>query len=100
MSEVLKNLWGKVYAWALPSALTLGVFWLFVYPEMTISHGWLDTISDAETTEKTAVFVALSGAIAFALSTFSTPLYRILEGYLLWPKWLQNRRTARQPCSR
>ena len=93
MSEVLKNLWGKLYAWAFPSALTLGVYWLFVYPETTISHGWLDTASD---TEKTAIFVALSAAIAFSLSTFSTPLYRILEGYLLWPRCLQKRRTERQ----
>jgi hypothetical protein len=93
LSEVLKSLWGKLYAWALPSALTLGVYWLFVYPETKVLHGWLDAASDGE---KTAIFVGLSGGIAFCLSTFSTHLYRILEGYLLWPRWLQKRRRERQ----
>jgi hypothetical protein len=93
LSEVVKSLWDKFYAWAFPSALTLGVYWLFVYPETTTAHGWLDAASDAE---KAAIFVALSAVIAFSLSTFKTPLYRILEGYLLWPTCLQERRTERQ----
>jgi hypothetical protein len=29
--------------------------------------------------------------VAFCLNAFSTALYRILEGYLLWPGWLQRR---------
>lgn len=93
MSEVLKDLWGKIYAWALPSALTLGVYWLVVYPKTTISHDWLDAASD---TEKTAIFAALSATIAFCLNVFSTPLYRILEGYLFWPEWLQKQGKKRQ----
>ena len=48
MSEILKNLWGKLYAWAFPSALTLEVYCLFVYPKTTIAHKWLDKTSDAE----------------------------------------------------
>ena len=93
MSEIVKNLWGKLYAWALPSALTLGVYWLFVEPKTKIVTAWLVNPSDAE---KAAIFVALSAAIAFSLNTFSSPLYRILEGYLFWPRWLQNQGMKRQ----
>jgi hypothetical protein len=93
MSEFFKNLWAKLYAWALPSALTLGAFWLFVYPRTTIFHGWLTANSD---TSKAGIFAVLSATIAFCLNAFSVPLYRILEGYLLWPRWLQKRGSERQ----
>jgi hypothetical protein len=98
MSEFLKNLWGKLYAWALPSALTLGAYWLFVYPKTTAFHGWLGADSDIS---KAGIFAALTATIAFCLNAFSTPLYGILEGYLLWPKWLQKRGSKRQlKCKR
>jgi hypothetical protein len=93
LSEIVKSLWGKLYAWAFPSALALGVYWVFVYPETTISHGWLSATSD---TQKATIFIAITAAIAFSLNAFSAPLYRILEGYLLWPEWLQQRGTERQ----
>lgn len=93
MSEILKTLWGKIHAWAFPSALTLGVYWLFVYPRSAIGHGWLADTTDAE---KAAIFAALTAVLAYILNAFSTPLYRILEGYLLWPRWLQDRGVVRQ----
>ena len=94
MSEIVKGLWGKLYAWALPSAVTLGVFFLFVYSKTTIGHPrWLDAASE---TEKTAIFVGLTAVIAFLLNTFSLQLYRILEGYLFWPRWLQDKQKASQ----
>jgi len=64
-----------------------------VYPKTTIAHEWLDNPSD---TEKAAIFVTVTAAIAFALNALSAPLYRILEGYLLWPHWLQKHGTKRQ----
>ncbi|MDQ7248209.1 hypothetical protein [Dongia sedimenti] len=93
MADVLNNIWSKLYAWAMPSALTLGAFWLLVYPQAQFKISWLDT---ATAEEKAIVFVALAGTIAFTLSTFSTPLYRILEGYLLWPACLQRWGVERQ----
>jgi hypothetical protein len=92
LSEILKTLWGKLYAWAIPSALTLGAYSLFVYPNTTIGHEWLEQASD---NEKATIFVAVTATVAFCLNAFSTPLYRLLEGYL-WPSWLQNYGTERQ----
>lgn len=92
MSDLLKALWSKLYAWALPSALTLGAYWLLVYPETGFPQ-WLHQMSD---TERVAAFVGITVTLAFSLNALSTPLYRILEGYLIWPGFLKKWGTNRQ----
>jgi hypothetical protein len=87
LSEILKSLWGKLYAWAIPTALMLGTYWYFVYPYVTFGHDWLKSGSGGE---QAAIFAAATATIAFLLSAFSEPLYRFLEGYFLWPHWLQD----------
>lgn len=87
MSDLVKSLWGKLYAWALPSALALGAYWLIVYPHTRFGHPWLDKASETVTG---AVYLGLVATLAFVLNAFSTPLYRILEGYVLWPAPLQD----------
>jgi hypothetical protein len=93
VTEFAKNAWAKLYAWALPSALAIGVYWTLVYPRTMLLHDWLDGRSD---TEMAGIFAAVTATLAFCLNAFSTPLYRILEGYLLWPRFLQTRGVARQ----
>lgn len=80
MTEILKTLWGKLYAWALPSALALGATWLFLLPQ--------DLRPDLTKDEGLVFFTLITGALAISLSSLSTLLYRLLEGYL-WPRWLQ-----------
>lgn len=92
MSEILKSLWGKFYAWALPSALTLGATWLFLLPQLGCSLGLSERPMEYE---ESLVFIALIGVLAISLSSLSTPLYRLLEGYL-WPRWLQELGIRRQ----
>jgi hypothetical protein len=88
VSDVVKSLWTKLYAWALPSALAVGAYWLVVYPRTWLGHDWLGKATDAQLA---AAFVGVVVVLALTLDTFSSPLYRILEGYLLWPRWLQRR---------
>jgi hypothetical protein len=64
----------------------MGAFWLLIYPNTPVLHGWIHVASSSE---KSAVFVALTAVIAFILNACSSPLYRILEGYLFWPRRLQ-----------
>jgi hypothetical protein len=92
MSEFLKTLWGKLYAWALPSALAIGAYWLFVYPKTTVFHGLVGADSEVS---RAGVFAATTATIAFCLNALSMPLYRVLEGYY-WPRWLRERGSARQ----
>jgi hypothetical protein len=71
----------------------MGAFWLLIYPNAPVLHGWIHVASSSE---KSGVFVALTAVVAFILYACSTPLYRILEGYLLWPRRLQLRGESRQ----
>ena len=80
MSEVLKGLWGKLYAWALPSALAVGATWFFLLPQLGYR---IDISKDNEG----LIFLALTGTLAISLSSLSPHLYWLLEGYL-WPGWL------------
>src|ERR1700730_18305569 len=82
MSEILKGLWGKLYAWALPSALAVGATWLFLLPQL---GDCIDLPKDNE--GLVFLFLALTGTLAISLSSLSPHLYWLLEGYL-WPGWL------------
>jgi hypothetical protein len=93
MSEILKGLWGKLYAWGLPSALALGATWLFLLPQLT--SGFLGLVVGRLEGGEALLFLALTGALAVSLSSLSTQLYRLLEGYL-WPRWLQEWGLKRQ----
>jgi hypothetical protein len=90
MSEILKSLWIKIYAWGLPSALALGATWLFLLPQLDFNSSPMDDKKSLE------LFLVLSVVLAWSLSSLSTVLYRILEGYLLWPPRLQKWREQRQ----
>jgi hypothetical protein len=92
MSEILKSLWGKLYGWALPSALFLGATWLFLLPQLTCRLNFSELVPKDE---EGLAFVVLTGALAISLSSLSTQLYRFLEGYS-WPRWLQDWGLKRQ----
>ncbi|MEH2536936.1 MULTISPECIES: hypothetical protein [unclassified Bradyrhizobium] len=93
MSDIVKTFWGKLYAWALPSTFFVGAFWLLVYPSVPCLHG---AIRVSSSSEKSALFVAITALIAFTLNSCSAFLYRVLEGYLLWPKCVQKVAIKRQ----
>ena len=92
MSDIVKALWGKLYAWALPAAMALGAAWFLIYRNAPFLH----FKSGLESSEKLWVFLALTAALAFTMNACSMQLYRILEGYLLWPQWLQAAGVQRQ----
>lgn len=88
MSDILKKLLSKLYAWALPTALSVGIFYFVVFPRSHVGHGLFGPLNDGL---RGIIFVLLVATIAFTLNAFSTQLYWFLQGYLLWPRWLQHR---------
>jgi hypothetical protein len=96
VSDIVKGLWGKLYAWALPTALALGAAWFLVYRHTPFLQSWLHGWITLDHSEKLWVFIGLTASIAFTMNAFSRELYRILEGYLLWPQWLQTVAVLRQ----
>ena len=74
-----------VFAWMVPSALTLGLFWIFVLPSVT-DLWFFQRIAatgrgDATTSGIVFAFFVLLLSVLFAYT--SLPLYRLLEGYTL-----------------
>jgi hypothetical protein len=80
-------------AWVFPSAIALAVLYLIalVPTGLDVSLG----LRGRPATDLASVLAVASSAIGLAMSALSTPLYRLLEGYL-WPKRLQASATARQ----
>ena len=97
MTDLLKGLtgggWAAVYAWIFPSALAVGLFWLFVYPQ--IDGPLRDHFEKLSGVQQGGVFLTLACVLGLILNAISTPLYRVLEGYA-WPSALRRRGVGRQ----
>lgn len=88
---ILGGAWTLIAGWILPSALGLAAFGLTILPsiKMVLPFGGL---ADLAGVDQALVLLALSVLLGMTLSTLATPLYRILEGYMMWPKALQANR--------
>jgi hypothetical protein len=97
VSDIFKGLtgggWAGLTAWILPSGLALGLFWVFVYPHMRAHYPPFDVL---DATQKTFVWLAAAVTIGLFFNALSTPMYRVLEGYLLWPRRCQDRGKDKQ----
>jgi hypothetical protein len=88
---VLGGSWGLVAGWILPAGLAIALFGLLVLPSLGSWTAFM-TLASASATEKGWLLLIVSIAIGLTLSIISTPLYRILEGYSLWPTSWQDKR--------
>ena len=79
------GLWKFVYAWLLPSALTVTAFWLLVVPAFPASRkSPTGSASDASELTLGVVLALIALAVALLLALNSTFFHRIFEGYV-WP---------------
>ncbi|MER5402628.1 hypothetical protein [Streptomyces sp. NPDC002599] len=93
--SVLGGGWALVAGWVLPAALNLAVFFLAVAPSLrrtaAVARVWPSSAS------QTALLLLCTAVLfGIVLSALQTPLYRILEGYLLWPRGAYSRGCRRQ----
>ena len=92
---VLGGGWALVVGWVLPAALNLAVFLLAVAPSLrrtaAVERVW------PETAGRTALLLLTAAVLlGIVLNALQTALYRILEGYLLWPRAAYDRGRRRQ----
>jgi hypothetical protein len=91
LSDIAKGIlgggWSLIAGWILPTAINLILLFTLILPSM---HGIkiADTIRHDSVTEGSLVLLAASVVIGLTLNALQTPLYRVLEGYLLWPPGL------------
>jgi hypothetical protein len=91
MSDIAKSIlgggWALVVGWILPTAINIIVFGIFVFPSLH-EIALAGELSRASVGQRSLVVLASSVVLGLVLSALQVPLYRVLEGYLLWPQWL------------
>ncbi|WP_225848691.1 hypothetical protein [Streptomyces sp. HPF1205] len=82
---VLGGAWTLLVGWLLPTAVNLSVFFFAVAPSLRhtapVTRVWPGTRGDTA-----LLLLAGSVLLGLVLSALQNPLYRVLEGYLLWPE--------------
>lgn len=92
---VLGGAWSLIIGWILPTFIFLQlVAWLLApsWAQYKIFGDFLST----GTAERQAALIAVAAVLGLVLAAVKTPLYRLLEGYWLWPQWLADLSTKRQ----
>lgn len=100
MGDLFKAITGGlarfVYAWMVPSAIALGLFWIFLLPRVRTAPLLRDLVraGDSGLVGSALVFALAVLVLSVLFAYTSLPIYRVLEGYNLPPplkRWLLRR---------
>ncbi|MCX4826122.1 hypothetical protein OG883_41365 [Streptomyces sp. NBC_01142] len=81
---VLGGGWALLVGWILPTALNVAVFTLAVAPSLHRPTA-LDPLWPASNGPTALLLLVAAVLLGLVLNALQTPLYRVLEGYALWP---------------
>jgi len=86
-----------VFAWLTPSLVTVGIFVIFLWPEVRTASPFrpVSHVAGANATAAALVFAFSVVVLAVTFAYASLPIYRILEGYSL-PRFLRRPLLRRQ----
>ncbi|MER7183241.1 hypothetical protein ABT404_27865 [Streptomyces hyaluromycini] len=87
--------WTVLVGWLLPTALNVSLFVVAVWPSLRRT-GWSVKLWPAGVTPLSVGVLGISVLLGLALNALQNPLYRVLEGYVLWPSPLYARGCARR----
>ncbi|MGN9792262.1 hypothetical protein ACTMTU_14360 [Streptomyces sp. OZ13] len=82
---VLGGGWSLVVGWVLPAALNLAVFLFAVAPSLR-GTALMERIRPESSANTALLLLVASVMFGLLLNSLQAPLYRLLEGYLLWPR--------------
>jgi hypothetical protein len=103
VSDLIKGVlgggWSLVLGWIFPAGLSIGTFLLLL--GASLDQAWpLADLRGTSTADRSLVAFGAAVTLGVLLAAIQTPLYRILEGYLLWPgriaEWRRRRHVARR----
>ncbi|GAA0984237.1 hypothetical protein GCM10009555_057570 [Acrocarpospora macrocephala] len=92
---VLGGAWALLVGWILPTALNVGLFVIAVAPSLRHT-GPVEKLWPAASGSAALLLLAASVLLGLVLSALQNLLYRMLEGYLLWPSRLYRLGCARR----
>lgn len=91
MAEIAKGIlggaWSLLVGWILPVFIVLQVMNLLVTPSLDVTA--IDEYGDNSAADQQLTLVFLAVVVGISLSAVQTPMYKILEGYWLWPSRLK-----------
>jgi hypothetical protein len=96
---VLGGGWTLILGWIFPAGLSIGTFLLLIFPSVEDIQP-LTSLAATSPATRSLLVLAVAVTLGVLLSAIQTPLYRILEGYLMWPNWLGSVRTRRHIARR
>lgn len=99
MSEIAKGIlaggWSLIVGWILPTAINVIIFGFFILPSL-YSIDIASELEHASTGNRALTALVASVVIGLMLSAVQQQLYRVLEGYFLWPQCLASLSGERQ----
>ncbi|MFG2334295.1 hypothetical protein ACGFMM_32490 [Streptomyces sp. NPDC048604] len=93
--SALGGAWTVLVGWLLPTALNVALFTLAVWPSLRRT-GESVKLWPAGDTSLSVGMLSVSVLLGLALNAVQNPLYRVLEGYALWPNALYTYGCARR----
>jgi hypothetical protein len=89
VSDIAKSIlgggWSLVAGWILPTALNVILFAILVLPSLR-DISLAGEITRASVEQRSLVALGTAVVLGLTLSALQVPLYRVLEGYLFWPR--------------
>ncbi|MFI6488517.1 hypothetical protein [Streptomyces sp. NPDC050564] len=92
---VFGGFWTLLTGWILPTAVNLAIFALTVLPSLR-GISYLANFADTISARGPVMLLVSAVLFGWVLNALQNPLYRIIEGYLLWPRGLAAWRARRQ----
>src|SRR4051812_35192774 len=96
---VLGRAWALAVGWVLPTFISIQLILLLVAPTLT-AHALMDALGRGPAADREATALFVAAVLGVVLAAAKTPLYRILEGYSLWPQRVADASTRRQLARR
>ncbi len=95
MSDIVKGVlggaWTLVVGWILPSAVVIALFGIFVLPSLH-NVPLLKDVATASSASRALILLVSSVLVGWVLAAIQNLLYRMLEGYVLWPNRFREKR--------
>jgi len=91
VNSVLGGARSLIVGWILPVFVSLQIINLLILPELP-QAGYITKFAHESSASQQLAFLAIAVVSGLVLAAIQSPLYRILEGYTLWPRKIAGHR--------
>ena len=91
VNSVLGGARSLIVGWILPVFVSLQIINLLILPELSHTR-FITKFAHESSASQQLAFLAIAVVSGLVLAAIQSPLYRILEGYTLWPRKIADHR--------